>query len=161
MTTKRTDARLGEILIGNAGLQSYISPDECEKPGAWRELHLGEHGGAGLIVWRMEDDDRSPEQEAAAERLVACWNACQGLPTEALLAPEPAWEPLTPERMEKLLAEKARGYYWLRIRDVPSPWVGCIRSGGGVPVFSVVGHGHVQADFVTHILPVSLPEMPR
>jgi len=94
MTNKRTDARLGEILIGNAGLQSYISPDECEKPGAWRELDLGEHGGAGLIVWRMECDDRSPEQEAAAERLVACWNACQGVPTEKLhqLLPPPEFD---------------------------------------------------------------------
>ena len=34
--------------------------------GQWAELNSPEHGGFALIVWRMEDDERSPRLEATA-----------------------------------------------------------------------------------------------
>lgn len=37
--------------------------------GEWVELVADKHAGAALIVWRMEDDDRSPECEALARLL--------------------------------------------------------------------------------------------
>jgi hypothetical protein len=42
-----------------------------EGAGEWVELVAGEHAGAALIVWRMEDDERSPECEALARLLAA------------------------------------------------------------------------------------------
>lgn len=56
-------------------------PDEN---GSMIELNYKTHTGAALIVWRMEDDEHSPAQEAFAHRLVACLNACEGIPTEDL-----------------------------------------------------------------------------
>lgn len=56
-------------------------PDEN---GSMIELNYKTHTGAALIVWRMEDDEHSPAQEAFAHRLVACLNACDGIPTEDL-----------------------------------------------------------------------------
>lgn len=47
-------------------------------------IDLGSHGAAVLVVWKMEDDERSPECEEQARRLVACWNACDGVQTDMI-----------------------------------------------------------------------------
>ncbi len=39
----------------------------------------GKHDAFAQVVWKMEDDERSPGCEATAKRLVACWNACEGI----------------------------------------------------------------------------------
>lgn len=39
--------------------------------GEWVEIDvIGDHGGFAMVVWRMEDDERSPKCEARA-RLIA------------------------------------------------------------------------------------------
>lgn len=57
---------------------------EPDDNGSLIELNYKNHTGAALIVWCMEDDERSPAQEAFAQRLVACLNACEGISTEDL-----------------------------------------------------------------------------
>lgn len=47
-------------------------------------VDIGAHGAAALVVWKMSDEDRSPECEETARRLVACWNACDGVSTDYL-----------------------------------------------------------------------------
>lgn len=37
--------------------------------GKWVELNSPEHTGFALVVWRMEDDERSPQLEATAQLL--------------------------------------------------------------------------------------------
>lgn len=40
-------------------------------------IDIGDHPSAAQVVWKMDgSDERSPEKEAVARRLVACWNAC-------------------------------------------------------------------------------------
>lgn len=45
---------------------------------------VGGHFGFAEVVWKMVGEDSSPEQEAQARRLVAAWNACQGITTDDL-----------------------------------------------------------------------------
>lgn len=49
----------------------------------------GNHLHIAEAVWQMEDDAaagrNSPEMEEFATRLVACWNACQGIDTKELV----------------------------------------------------------------------------
>jgi hypothetical protein len=47
-------------------------------------IDIGQHAAAAQVVWKMEDYERSPHCEETARRLVACWNACEGISTEAL-----------------------------------------------------------------------------
>lgn len=49
-------------------------------------IDIGNHGEAALVVWKMEDDQRSPDCEEMARRLVACWNACEGVETDLIEA---------------------------------------------------------------------------
>ncbi|CAM4091864.1 hypothetical protein BOTU111921_11290 [Bordetella tumbae] len=39
--------------------------------GGWVEINSPEHSGFALVVWRMEDDERSPELEATAHLITA------------------------------------------------------------------------------------------
>lgn len=57
---------------------------EKRSTGDWRDVDLPGHGGAAQVVWRMEHDERSPVCEEQARRLVASWNACDGIPTKRL-----------------------------------------------------------------------------
>lgn len=59
------------------------------------EIDVGSHGAAALVVWKMSDDDRSPECEEQARRLVACWNACIGVSTDWLEGRADAMRPET------------------------------------------------------------------
>ena len=43
--------------------------------GDWIELNDGANSCAALIVWRMEDETRSPEREAFAKRIVDSLNS--------------------------------------------------------------------------------------
>ena len=43
--------------------------------GNWRDIDHTSHGGVMRIVWRMEDDERSPACEAKAHAVVAALNA--------------------------------------------------------------------------------------
>jgi hypothetical protein len=47
-------------------------------------IDIGQHAAAAQVVWKMEDYERSPHCEETARRLVACWNACEGVETEVL-----------------------------------------------------------------------------
>jgi hypothetical protein len=49
-------------------------------------IDIGQHAAAAQVVWKMEDYERSPHCEETARRLVACWNACEGIDTEDLEA---------------------------------------------------------------------------
>lgn len=74
MTTDKK-AYLGDILTGEEA-RSIIGT------GLWREIDLPEHGGAALVVWRMEEDSDtgiSPKQERNARKLVAGFNVCESL----------------------------------------------------------------------------------
>lgn len=141
MTTETNQAAsLGQILT-TAEVREFfdLNSDNTQ----WREIDLGDHGAAAVIVWRMQaDHGRSPVEEAQAERLVACWNACHGLSDEFLkqstapgligrtmvdetrrIAAErdaalaragtPAWEPLTPEVLARLQQGPEIAPYWL------------------------------------------------
>ncbi len=46
--------------------------------GTWRDLDHVDHGGFAKVVWRMEGDERSPENEARALAMVAALNAAGG-----------------------------------------------------------------------------------
>ena len=71
--------KLGDTLT-RAEVQSIIGG------GAWIELNTEGHLGAAFVVWRMDEAERSPECEERARRLVAAFNACQGVPTKVLEA---------------------------------------------------------------------------
>ena len=74
----------------------------------WVELDEHHHTGAALVVWKMENDERTPECEERARRLVACWNACVNVSTDWLEANAPALligDPLK-SRFDVLLAER-------------------------------------------------------
>lgn len=45
--------------------------------GTWRDLDHVDHGGFAKVVWRMEGDERSPENEARALAMVAALNAAE------------------------------------------------------------------------------------
>jgi len=47
-------------------------------------IDIGTHSAAALVVWNMEGCERTPRCEANARRLVACWNACEGIDTDHL-----------------------------------------------------------------------------
>ncbi len=46
-----------------------------EPDGGWVDIDYRDHGGYAKAVWRMEDDERSPECEALARSMVASLNA--------------------------------------------------------------------------------------
>lgn len=150
-------ASLGQILT-TAEVREFFDLESTKA--LWREIDLAEHGAAAVIVWRMEaDTGRSPEEEARAERLVACWNACQGLPTEALLAQEPAWEPLTTERIAALFKEPSHTRYWLARVGGNAPAIGHTLRFGTQVCFGVNANV-LYATEVTHIMPFTTPELP-
>src|SRR5450830_1138186 len=58
--------------LGNVmALASFVS----DNSGSWIELNIGNHRGAGLLVWRMSEDLRSPKHEAEVRELIARANA--------------------------------------------------------------------------------------
>lgn len=51
----------------------------------WAELSLQErHSGFANAVWKMKNDQRSPDCEEEVARVMATWNACSGVPTGKL-----------------------------------------------------------------------------
>lgn len=73
--------KLGDTLTSN-DVQSIVGGGS----GSWIELNAEDHPGAAFVVWRMESEERSPECEERARRLVAAFNACAGIPIEVLEA---------------------------------------------------------------------------
>lgn len=76
--------------------------------------------------------------------------------------PAPAWEPLTPERLEALRGEDGYPEYWLAIEGRSAPEVGRLNCGEFV-VYEP-GNEHetwVKPSRVTHIIPFITPEMPK
>lgn len=71
--------------LATLGNRVEVTDWEYNENGSFVELNNGEHSGAALVVWRMEDSERSPKQEDFARRLVACFNICDGIPYEDLL----------------------------------------------------------------------------
>lgn len=74
----------------------------------------------------------------------------------------PAWEPLTPERLEALRGEDGYPEYWLAIEGRSAPEVGRLNCGEFV-VYEP-GNEHetwVKPSRVTHIIPFITPEMPK
>lgn len=51
-----------------AQLIEFFDP---ESGGRWVEIMNGTHGAAAFVVWRMEDDEASPKQEAFALKVAA------------------------------------------------------------------------------------------
>lgn len=51
--------------------------------GGWAEISSAEHGGFALVVWRMEDDERSPQLEATAHLMVAARELLEALEKRA------------------------------------------------------------------------------
>ncbi len=58
--------------------------------GGWAEISSPEHGGFALVVWRMEDDERSPQLEATAHLMAAARELLEAL--EALLGMDVAYQ---------------------------------------------------------------------
>jgi BMFP domain-containing protein YqiC len=71
--------------LATLGNRVEVTDWEYNDNGTFIELNNGKHTGAALVVWRMEDSERSPMQEAFAHRMVACFNICDGIPIEDLL----------------------------------------------------------------------------
>lgn len=71
--------------LATLGNRVEVTDWEYNENGTFIELNNGKHSGAALVVWRMEDSERSPMQEDFARRLVACFNICDGIPYEDLL----------------------------------------------------------------------------
>jgi len=71
--------------LATLGKRVEVVDWKYDENGAYVELNNGPHDAAAIVVWRMEDDDQSPKQEAFAHRLVACFNICDGIPIEDLL----------------------------------------------------------------------------
>ena len=75
---------LGEIYT-DAELSAVYSDSRPDYIGKHIAIDSPCHGAHTMVVWKMKDDDiSSPECEATAERIVACINACAGVPTEQL-----------------------------------------------------------------------------
>lgn len=85
-----SDAALGEsefaeIKTGLAAAFAQLLPSvplKTEGPwklgepdGGWVDIDYRDHGGYAKAVWRMEDDERSPDCEALARSMVASLNA--------------------------------------------------------------------------------------
>jgi len=71
-------------------------------------IDIGQHAAAAQVVWKMEDYERSPHCEETARRLVACWNACEGVETEVLESyPAPFISELRAQR-DELRSENER-----------------------------------------------------
>lgn len=78
-----------EIRAGLAAAFSYLLTPQTN-PGVptwtlgdiedgWRDLDHMAHRGFAKVAWRMEDDERSPENEARALAMVAALNFAEGL----------------------------------------------------------------------------------
>lgn len=94
----------------------------------------------------------------AAERMVELgWRVG---PVYAHLAPT-AWEPLTPERLEKLQLEPLHTQYWLACKQYePEPVIAAIKQHAGRVYFS--GEDDVfQPEHISHIMRFITPEMPK
>ena len=75
--------------------------------------------------------------------------------------PAPAWEPLTPERLEKLKNEPQHTKYWLACKQYyPEPVIAATKLHAGRVYFSGEEEGY-DPDFITHIMPFITPEMPK
>lgn len=73
----------------------------------------------------------------------------------------PAWEPLTPERLEKLKNEQPHTKYWLACKQYyPEPVIAATKLHAGRVYFSGEEEGY-DPDFITHIMPFITPEMPK
>jgi len=187
MTTETNQAAsLGQILTTAEVLDFFdLNSDNAR----WREIDLGDHSAAAVIVWRMQvDHERSPVEEAQAERLVACWNACHGLSDEFLKqstapgligrtmvdetrriaaerdaalarAATPAWEPLTPERMAAIIAGGRQDQMWVAV-----PALKVARPMYWEPVLNCFYDDScalkVWPNEVTHIMRFITPELP-
>jgi hypothetical protein len=46
-----------------------------EPQGSWIELNIGNHMGAGMLVWRMYGEGRSPKQEAVVREMLEILNS--------------------------------------------------------------------------------------
>lgn len=71
------------------------------------KLQIGAHTVATVWIDDAPVHDYNREQWANARRLVACWNACQSVPTDVLeagLVSEQLWVQLTAQRDELLAA---------------------------------------------------------
>lgn len=188
MTTETNQAAsLGQILTTEEVREFFdLNSDNAR----WREIDLGDHSAAAVIVWRMQvDHERSPVEEAQAERLVACWNACHGLSDEFLKqstapgligrtmvdetrriaaerdaalarAATPAWEPLTPERIAALHSEPIHTKYWLALKRFgPEPVIGTLERVRTMIYFGVDDTGE-EISNISHIMPFTTPELP-
>lgn len=86
---------------------------EPDQNGSMIELNFKNHTGAALVVWRMEDEERSAAQEAFAHRLVACLNACDGISTEDLAVENSVMIDMLKERTAlKEQVEKLENMLW-------------------------------------------------
>lgn len=85
--------------LATLGNRVEVTDWEYNENGSFVELNNGEHSGAALVVWRMEDSERSPKQEDFARRLVACFNLCDGIPYEDLLAEKSVLVEMLQERI--------------------------------------------------------------
>lgn len=52
----------------SAQMAQFFTP---ESDGQWVEIQNGSHGAAAFVVWRMEDDERSPKEETFARKVAA------------------------------------------------------------------------------------------
>lgn len=85
--------------LASLGKRLQITEWEFDEDGCSIALNHGSHEAAAIVVWRMEDDERSPEQEAFAHRLVACFNVCDGIPIEDLLVEKSVLVEMLQERV--------------------------------------------------------------
>ena len=72
-----------------------------------------------------------------------------------------AWEPLTPERLEKLKNEPLYTKYWLACKQYePEPVIAAIQRNADRVYFS--GEDDIfKPDEISHIMPFITPEMPK
>lgn len=73
----------------------------------------------------------------------------------------PAWEPLTPERLERLQLEPLHTKYWLACKQYhPEPVIADTKRHAGRVYFG--GEDDIfELDQISHIMPFTTPEMPK
>lgn len=84
MGNQKKPYSFGEKLSIGDVASMFLPENRDGEGGEFIEINNGDHSGAAIVVWRMEDDDRSPRCEEFAIRIEASLNACASIPTYQL-----------------------------------------------------------------------------
>lgn len=129
----------------------------------------------GVVIWDSISHIMNESAEKAARDMLERMGieGVQSLTTVGLMeltnliaatkkaTPAPAWEPLTPERLEKLQKEPLHTKYWLACKQYyPEPVIAATKLHAGRVYFS--GEEDVyDPEQISHIMPFITPEMPK